>query len=181
MGIWDDVSKELAKDGTVGLVQYLKKGDTTIKLCVPAGAEVTEVFARFNDFDMNGVACPGYLISGLIIRADDEDLVDKVNVKYIKVKKSVMDAIVGFLKQEDSWEFVSDNGELLTITKMTKKPWYSVSPMKRTFDSSLAVFPETDIQTAAKEEEARVLERLEEKGGAAKPKAKKVNDDQDPF
>ena len=174
---WDAVATELAKDRSSGAVQYLKAGDTVLKLTVPEGTPKTKFFAKFNDLDFNGKDRICYLISCVITEADEDGVADTTAVKYLKITPGVLDSIIK--KFRKGWDLMSADGQQIVITKLTKMPWYEVDTIKSEFDASEASWPENDLFTEANEEAERVAERADDKP-VAKVKGRR-QDEPEPF
>ena len=112
---------ELAKDSNPGNVQYLKDGDTTLKLVLPLGRTIRTFFERFettfeskkNKGQMEKF--PYYLVAAVIVEADADGVADPTRVKFVKISKKPMADIVEALSK--GWKLFDNDGPLINIRK----------------------------------------------------------------
>lgn len=159
-----------------GGVQYLKPGDTTIKLVVPAGRTVRNFFQPYEDVDQKGLARTSFLIAAVITDADDNSVVDATRIRYIKVTATTLEHIITHLKNR--WPLFDDEGPVFTITKLSSKPWYTgVAQRDEEFDASGIEHPEQTIEEAAEAESERSAEKAASAVPAPTSKAKRPKND----
>lgn len=153
-----DILKDLAQDSKPGNVQYLKDGDTTVKLVLPEGrTDVRQFYERFQA-TFKQEQFPYYLVAGCITDADEDGVADDTKIRYIKVTKTIMSEIVNLLMKK--WDLFGNPGALIVITKGKKagKASYSVAAIPDTFDASQLPHPEQSIEDAARDQEQRSTE-----------------------
>lgn len=147
---------ELAKDSSTGNVQYLKDGDTTVKLLIPPGRTIRTFYERFlSTFEKKGAPgvmeqFPYFLICGVITEADADGVADAARIRYIKVTKTVMGDLVNLLQK--GWDLFAQEGPMISIVKgkgSNGQVAYKTSAIPATFDADGLQFPEQTIVEAA--------------------------------
>lgn len=174
----NDILADLAKDSKPSPVQYLRDGDTTIKLVLPAGrTDVRGFYQRFMA-TFKQEQFPYYLVAGVIVQADEDGVADAARVRYIKVTKSILMEIANLIAKR--WKLFEDDGSLIVITKGKKsgKVAYNVVAIPETYTSYLQdgnaervvpalntlPMPEISIEEAAADQEESSASR-DETGG----------------
>lgn len=151
---------DLAQDARIGNVQYLKDGDTTIKLLLPAGRTIRTFYERFfTTFEKKGQKgvfekFPYFLICGVITEADADGVADAARVRYIKVSKTVMGDLVNLLGK--GWDLFGEDGPQVSIVKgkaANGQVAYKTSAIPLSFNAGGLEFPEQDIADAARDQE----------------------------
>ena len=167
-GVFADILNDLNKDSKGGgNVQFLKEGDTTLKLVMPKGRTDIRTFYQPFRATFKGEQFTYYLVAAVIIDADEEGVADPTRIRYVKVTKSIMLEIVNLLQKR--WQLLDTAGPVIVVTKGKKngKVAYSVAALPDTFDAYGLPYPEQSIEEAAEEQEARSAE-LDESGGRTK-------------
>lgn len=157
-GIFADIIADLNRGSKSGNVQYLKDGDTTIKLLMPEGRTDMRGFYEAYQSKFKGEFFPYYLVTGVITEADEDEVADATKIRYIKVTKSILLEIVNLLQKK--WKLLDDNGPVIVITKGKKsgKISYTVAAVPDSFDAAGLEFPEQSITEAAAAQEAQSIE-----------------------
>lgn len=164
----------LAKDSNPGNVQYLKDGDTTIKLIIPEGRTIRTFFERFEttfeDKKQKGKfdKFPYYLVAGVIVEADADGVSDPSRIRYIKLSKQPMGDIAAALV--NGWKIFDENGPMINIRRgkgSNNQVEYKTGPLPTNFniqdvmgDGTMvaAVWPDETISEAARGQEASSAE-----------------------
>lgn len=148
-----DILADLAKDGKPSNVQFLKDGDTTLKLVLPKGeTDIRKFYTKFQN-TFKGEEFTYYLCAAVITDADEDGIADPTRVRYVKITRSIMTEIVNLLQKR--WKLFDIAGPLIVITKSKKngKTTYQIAAIPETFDSANATDPEQTIEEAAFEQE----------------------------
>lgn len=166
-GIFADIMNDINKGSRGGNVQYLKDGDTTVKLVMPAGRTDIRTFYQPFQATFKGELFPYYLVAGVITEADEDGVADPKRVRFIKVTKTIMVEIVNLLQKK--WDLFGHEGNragVIVITKGKKngKPSYNVTVLPDSIDATNLPHPEQSIEEAAAEQEASSAE-LDATGG----------------
>ncbi len=139
--------------GGGGVVQFLKDGDTTIKL-VPVN-ESGKFFQSYTAV-YKGEPQQAVLVSCVILASDADGVADKTRVRYLKLPPT---AVRWLIKQMQSgWELLETKSETVTISRAKGK--YANSVVKRTFDATGIELPEQTIEDAAAEQEKREMDKV---------------------
>lgn len=157
-GIFADIMNDLNAGNRGGNVQFLKDGDTTLKLLMPEGRTDPRLFyQKFNAW-YKGEAFPYFLVCAVITEADEDGVADPARIRYVKVTKSIMLEIVNLMQKK--WKLFEVSGPVITITKGKKsgKVAYNVAAIPETFDAAGLTFPEQSIEDAALGQEEKSLE-----------------------
>jgi hypothetical protein len=162
--IWTDVIAELNKDAKTGSVQFLRDGDTTVKLVLPAGRTDPRAFYEPFMATYKGEQFKYFLVAGVITEADEDGVADPGRVRYVKVTKTILLELINLLQKR--WKLFDDEGSLVVITKGKKagKTAYSVAAIPETFNSAGLPHPEESIDQAARDQEDRSAEYDASKG-----------------
>lgn len=165
-GIFADILNDLNKGSRGGNVQYLKEGDTTLKLVMPEGRTDLRTFYQPFQATFKGELFPYFLVAAVITEADEDGVADKTRIRYVKVTKTIMLEIVNLLQKK--WKLFDVSGPVITVTKGKKsgKVAYNVAAIPDTFDATGLPFPEQSIEDAAQEQEDSSAE-LDANGGKA--------------
>lgn len=158
--IFSDIIADLASDSKPQNIQYLRDGDTTMKLTMPPGrTDIRQFYQKFNA-TYKGDIVPYYLISGIITDADEDGVANPNRVRYVKVTKTILIEIVNLLTKK--WDLFGDPGDLIVILKGKKsgKTSYSVTALKENFSHPVDLqWPDVEIETAAQQEEEKSAEQ----------------------
>jgi hypothetical protein len=151
--VFADILTDLNKDSKSGAVQFLKDGDTTVKLVLPQGRTDLRQFYESFMATWKGEQFRYFLVAGVITEADEDGVADVDKVRYIKVTKTILLEIVNLLTKR--WKLFDDEGSLIVITKGKKqgKASYSVAAIPETFNSAGLPFPDQSIEDAAADQE----------------------------
>lgn len=139
-----------------GLVQFIKDGDTTIKL-VPVDA-TGRFFATYTSV-FNGQPQQSALISCVILACDNEGVANKERIRYLKVPVTIVKKILNDIGK--GWELLEAKSETYTITrgKTNGKTSYNGTVINRKFDFTGIELPEQTIDEAGAEQQAREFEK----------------------
>lgn len=152
---------QLNAGGTRGPVQYLKDGSVTIKLMLPPGRKThpdlnkgeKPFYELFQNRFTDGKDYTYALIAGVIIEADDDSIVNREQVRYIKVTKGI---VLEILSNMGRWKTLFNEGEgnvyIINKGKKGGKVNYTTAPDMETFDASGLEWPEISIEEAAEEQ-----------------------------
>jgi len=143
--------------GGGGLVQFIKDGDTTVKL-VPMD-ESGQFFTTYTSI-YKGQPQQSALISCIIISADAEGVADKARVRFLKVPPTVVRSLIGLMQK--GWELLDETSETVSITRgkgKGGKTEYRTDAIKRKFSYTDIEMPEQTLAEAGAEQEARELEK----------------------
>lgn len=156
--------------GKTGNTLYLKPGDTTIKLLMPAGETDLRKFYRKYMATFKGEQFPYFLICGVVTEATEDGVADEKRIRYIKCTRTVMTGIANLLDKK--WDLFKTAGPQIVITlgKKNGKVEYGVMAIPDQFDATSLTYPDQTIDEAAAEQEISSAE-LDAKN----------NDDKAPF
>lgn len=145
-------------------VQYLK--DTmVVKLVMPEGeTNPAKAFYRYaTTFKKDNKETKGeqFLIPAVILEATDDQYVNKEQIRYLRVPKTVLIQIYTLLK--DQWDFFGERGDRVKIiqSKTAGKTEYSTVPMnypkniteEKKFTHVGLPFPEMTMEEAAEKQQ----------------------------
>ena len=157
-GIFADILNDLNKDSKGGNVQFLKDGDTTLKLVMPEGRTDVRTFYQPFKATFKGELFPYFLVAGVITEADEDGVADPTRIRYVKVTKTIMLEIVNLMQKK--WKLFDAAGPVITITKGKKanKVAYNVAAIPDTFDTAGLASPDQAIEEAAADQEDKSAE-----------------------
>lgn len=187
---YDQLMSMMAGISKPGNVQFLKDGDTQVKLLLPSGAPdasgMAQMFNTWFPSKTNPATLepfPYFLICGVIVSADEQGVADPSRVRYIKVPQTVLREIIAIYGKWGKKLF-EDNGPTITIMKAkgkNAKPPYRASLDPDEFNildvdgkGGTVTWPEQTIQDAAQDQEARSLEMAQD--GQKNPKTPVAED-----
>jgi len=155
-----DIMSDLNKDSKVGPVQFLKDGDTTIKLLMPAGrTDIRLFYQRFMTQWKTGPQ-PYFLVAGIITEADEDGVADPTRVRYIKLTKTIVLELVNLISKK--WKLFADEGPLVVVTKgkgKNGKVEYKTIAVPETYALiGDEIWPDISIEDAALQQEAAAAE-----------------------
>src|SRR5690349_6431553 len=136
----DEIAAELKAGSKSGAAQFLKSGDTTIKLALPQGADLRHFYQPFQATFQGGLF-PYYLVAGVITEAAVDNVADPDRIRYIKVTKTILQEIVNLISKR--WDLFAVEGPCIVINKGKKadKVSYSVAPIMDTHSPAGLPYP----------------------------------------
>lgn len=162
----NDILADINKDSRPGSVQFLKDGDTTIKLVLPEGrTDIRGFYERFyrtfpNQKTKEPEQFPYFLVAAVIVDADsDEGGADRTRIRYVQVTKTVLMDIVNLLSKK--WQLFEDGGSCIVVTRGKGKGGkveYRTVATPETFEHGSLPYPSESIEDAAAAQETNSLE-----------------------
>lgn len=159
------INKSLASSSSSSAVQYLKDGETTLKLVRLPGQSFEDLFYPVTTF-YKGKPGVAFITPAVIVACTDAESVNPNSVRFVQLPASV----VRYIKTQvalDGWNLWTKKAALVRITKakIKGKTEYSTAIVsKREFDDSQAARPDVTIAEAAEAENQRNIEKNEAEG-----------------
>lgn len=156
-----ELKAEINVGSKAGSVTFLKAGEHFIKFVYPEGRSLRHFMQSYiNTYE--GKEFTYFVVAGVIVGSDQEDIVDRTKVKFIKATKTMVNGILSAVSGE--WPVFADEGPVIKVRiyKDGTQTKYEVTPITKKFDSSMCPYPEISIEEAAKDQEEYSAKKSED-------------------
>lgn len=161
--LMEEITGSLRAAAPSGAVQYLKDGDTILKLVRIPGQPLFQPVQTF----YKGKPGTAFITPAVIVGCSDSESVNPNAVRYVQLTAGLVRDIKGQVASE--WNFWTPKAPCVKIskTKVKGKTEYSLSVMaKKEFDDTAAARPELTIVEAGEAENQRNIEKNEAEGNS---------------